>query len=83
MPSFLFAMLAKCSFTVSGCSLDIGDRRILRLSNSGHDSPANFCSFPERASLFHNNSPVTKILNENPAIVSGYFYISLSSVATS
>ena len=39
---------------------------------TAHYSPAKFCLFPERALLFHNNSPVTlhyspvtKILNEN------------------
>ena len=37
------------------------------------NSPAKFCFFPERASIFHNNSPVilhyslaTTILNKNP-----------------
>ena len=39
------------------------------------NSAAKFLSFPEKASLFHNNSPVTShlspattILNENPEI---------------
>ena len=40
------------------------------------NSPAKFCSFPERALPFHDNPPVTSqyslatpILNENPEVV--------------
>ena len=45
---------------------------------SVQNSPAKFCLFPERALLFHNNSPVTlhyspatTILNENPVLCFG------------
>ena len=60
----------------TGCSLGIGDRRILCLLR------IILRLFPERALLFHNNfpatlhySPATTILNETPDCRGGYFYI--------
>ena len=53
----------------------IRHRRLENSPATAHNSPAKFCSFPERVLLFHNNSPVTlhyspatTILNENPAV---------------
>ena len=51
-------------------------RRSENSPSTTQNSPAKFRSFPERALLFHNNSPVTlhcspatTILNENPAVM--------------
>ena len=52
----------------------IRHRRLENPPSTTQNSPAKFRLFPERAKLFHNNSPVTlrcspvtTILNENPA----------------
>ena len=52
----------------------IRHRRSENSPSTTQNSPATFRFFPERASLFHNNSPATlhcspatTILNENPA----------------
>ena len=63
-----------------GCSLGIGDGRSENSPSTTQNSLAKFCSFPERALLFHNNSPATllcppatTILNENPEFHNHYF----------
>ena len=61
------------------CRVFIRHRRSENFTSTTQNSLAKFRSFPERALLFHNNSPVTLhcshattiILNENPGTENG------------
>ena len=67
-------MMQNNSFVQDCSRVFISHQRSENSSAIVYNSPVNFCSFSERTSLFHNNSPVTlyyspvtKILNGKPA----------------